>query len=38
MCKQADLILYHGTAEKFERIDVQKGRNSKDFGKGRASA
>ncbi len=34
MCKQADLILYHGTAEKFEKIDVQKGRNSKDFGKG----
>ena len=26
--------LYHGTAEKFERIDVFKGRNNKDFGKG----
>ena len=26
--------LYHGTAEKFETIDVFKGRNNKDFGKG----
>ena len=26
--------LYHGTAEKFETIDVLKGRNNKDFGKG----
>ena len=26
--------LYHGTAEKFETIDVFKGHNNKDFGKG----
>ena len=26
--------LYHGTAEKFETIDVFKGRNNKGFGKG----
>ena len=26
--------LYHGTSEKFETIDVLKGRNNKDFGKG----
>ena len=26
--------LYHGTAEKFETIDVFKGRNNTDFGKG----
>ena len=26
--------LYLGTAEKFETIDVFKGRNNKDFGKG----
>ena len=26
--------LYHGTAEKFETIDVFTGRNNKDFGKG----
>ena len=26
--------LYHGTAEKFETIDVFKGRNNKDFEKG----
>ena len=26
--------LYHSTAEKFENIDVFKGRNNKDFGKG----
>ena len=26
--------LDHGTAEKFEEIDVLKGRNNKDFGKG----
>ncbi|MCR4734587.1 MAG: DUF3990 domain-containing protein [Treponema sp.] len=27
-------VLYHGTAEKFQKIDVLKGRNNKDFGKG----
>lgn len=27
-------ILYHGTAEKIQKIDVLKGRNNKDFGKG----
>ena len=27
-------VLYHGTAERIEKIDVFKGRNNKDFGKG----
>ena len=27
-------IVYHGTAEKIEKVDVSKGRSSKDFGKG----
>ena len=27
-------ILYHGTAERINKIDVLKGRNNKDFGKG----
>jgi hypothetical protein len=27
-------ILYHGTAEKIQKIDVLKGRNNKDFGRG----
>lgn len=34
MSLPAKNILYHGTAEKIFKIDVQKGRNNKDFGKG----
>lgn len=34
MLRQVDSFLYHGTAEKIEKVDVSKGRSSKDFGKG----
>ena len=34
MLLPSDLVLYHGTAEKITRIDVERGRNNKDFGKG----
>ena len=27
-------VLYHGSAELFDKIDVNKGRPRKDFGKG----
>lgn len=27
-------VLYHGTAERISKIDILKGRNNKDFGKG----
>lgn len=34
MLLPASNVLYHGTAEKISKIDVLKGRNNKDFGKG----
>lgn len=34
MSHPAKLVLYHGTAEKITTIDVTRGRNNKDFGKG----
>ena len=34
MLLQANRCFYHGTAEKIVKVDVSKGRNSKDFGKG----
>ena len=34
MLRQVDTFFYHGTAEKIEKVDVSKGRSSKDFGKG----
>jgi len=34
MLPNISFVLYHGTAEKIQKIDVLKGRNNKDFGKG----
>lgn len=34
MLQPAKQVLYHGTAEKIKKIDVLRGRNNKDFGKG----
>lgn len=34
MLQQANIFLFHGTAEKIVNIDVTRGRNNKDFGKG----
>jgi len=34
MLQPVNSILYHGTAEKIIKIDVTRGRNNKDFGKG----
>lgn len=34
MLKLTNSILYHGTAQPFDIIDVNKGRDKKDFGKG----
>lgn len=34
MLQPANLVLYHGTAETINQIDVTKGRNNKDFGRG----
>ena len=34
MLQPVSNVLYHGTAVKIDKIDVLKGRNNKDFGKG----
>lgn len=34
MLQHASSVLYHGTAEKITKINVTRGRNNKDFGKG----
>lgn len=34
MLWQVNSVLYHGTAQPFSKVDVQKGRDRKDFGKG----
>lgn len=34
MSQQDKFVLYHGTAQTFSKIEVNKGRNRKDFGKG----
>lgn len=33
MWQQVECVLYHGTAQPFSKVDVQKGRDRKDFGK-----
>lgn len=34
MLQPVNRVVYHGTAQPFENIDVTKGRDKKDFGKG----